>query len=91
MHRGQHGPGNPLRRSVPLGPGAVMRLTRQILIQLAIFAVIATTALAIMVFGYIRLPAAGRHRAVPRDRGVARDRRVVSRATSPTAASRSAR
>ncbi|MGP4057165.1 MCE family protein [Mycobacterium sp. 4D054] len=34
-----------------------MRLTRRILIQLAIFAVIATTALAIMVFAYMRLPA----------------------------------
>ncbi|WP_123025427.1 MCE family protein [Mycolicibacterium stellerae] len=34
-----------------------MILTRQILIQMAIFAVIATTALAIMVFGYMRLPA----------------------------------
>lgn len=34
-----------------------MRLTRQILIQMAIFAVIATTALTIMVFGYMRLPA----------------------------------
>ncbi len=33
-----------------------MRMTRQILIQMAIFAVIATTALAIMVFGYMRLP-----------------------------------
>ena len=34
-----------------------MILTRQILIQMAIFALIATTALAIMVFGYMRLPA----------------------------------
>ncbi|MCP9271043.1 MCE family protein [Mycolicibacterium arenosum] len=34
-----------------------MRMTRQILIQMAIFAVIATTALAIMVVGYMRLPA----------------------------------
>jgi phospholipid/cholesterol/gamma-HCH transport system substrate-binding protein len=34
-----------------------MRLTRQILIQMAIFAVIATTALMIMVFAYMRLPA----------------------------------
>ena len=33
-----------------------MRMTRQILIQMAIFAVIATTALAIMVFTYMRLP-----------------------------------
>ncbi|ULE31416.1 MCE family protein [Mycobacterium sp. IDR2000157661] len=33
-----------------------MRMTRQILIQMAIFAVIATTALAVMVFGYMRLP-----------------------------------
>ena len=33
-----------------------MRLTRQILIQMAIFAVIATTALIIMVLGYMRLP-----------------------------------
>ncbi|MDX1886075.1 MlaD family protein [Mycolicibacterium sp. 120270] len=33
-----------------------MRLTRQIVIQMAIFAVIATTALAIMVFAYMRLP-----------------------------------
>jgi phospholipid/cholesterol/gamma-HCH transport system substrate-binding protein len=33
-----------------------MRLTRQILVQMAIFAVIATTALAVMVFGYMRLP-----------------------------------
>ena len=34
-----------------------MRLTRQIIIQMAIFALIATVALAIMVFGYMRLPA----------------------------------
>ena len=34
-----------------------MRLTRQILIQLTIFAVLAVTALGIMVFGYMRLPA----------------------------------
>ncbi|HYO04909.1 MAG TPA: MlaD family protein [Mycobacterium sp.] len=34
-----------------------MRMTRQILIQMAIFAVIATTALAIMVLAYMRLPA----------------------------------
>lgn len=34
-----------------------MRLTRQILIQMAIFAVLATIALMVMVFGYIRLPA----------------------------------
>ena len=34
-----------------------MRLTRRIVIQLAIFALVATTALAIMVFGYMRLPA----------------------------------
>lgn len=34
-----------------------MILTRQIIIQMAIFALIATTALAIMVFGYMRLPA----------------------------------
>lgn len=34
-----------------------MRLTRQIIIQMTIFALIATTALAIMVFGYMRLPA----------------------------------
>ncbi len=33
-----------------------MRMTRQILIQMAIFAVIATTALAIMVLTYMRLP-----------------------------------
>ena len=33
-----------------------MRLTRQILIQMAIFAVIATAALAIMVVGYMQLP-----------------------------------
>ena len=33
-----------------------MRMTRQILIQMAIFAVIATTALVIMVLGYMRLP-----------------------------------
>src|SRR6185312_11127232 len=33
-----------------------MRMTRQILIQIAIFAVIATTALMIMVFTYMRLP-----------------------------------
>src|ERR1700737_1780831 len=33
-----------------------MILTRQILIQMAIFALVATTALAIMVFGYMRLP-----------------------------------
>lgn len=33
-----------------------MRMTRRILIQIAIFAVIATTALAIMVLGYMRLP-----------------------------------
>jgi phospholipid/cholesterol/gamma-HCH transport system substrate-binding protein len=34
-----------------------MRLTRRILIQMAIFAVVATTALAIMVLAYMRLPA----------------------------------
>jgi phospholipid/cholesterol/gamma-HCH transport system substrate-binding protein len=34
-----------------------MRMTRQILIQMAIFAVVATTALAIMVLAYMRLPA----------------------------------
>ena len=34
-----------------------MRMTRQILIQMAIFAVIATTALSIMVLVYMRLPA----------------------------------
>ncbi len=33
-----------------------MILTRQILIQMAIFALVATTALAIMLFGYMRLP-----------------------------------
>jgi phospholipid/cholesterol/gamma-HCH transport system substrate-binding protein len=33
-----------------------MILTRRILIQIAIFALVATTALAIMVFGYMRLP-----------------------------------
>ena len=33
-----------------------MRLTRQIIIQMAIFAVIATTALGIMVIGYMQLP-----------------------------------
>ncbi|KWX66168.1 MCE family protein [Mycobacterium sp. NAZ190054] len=33
-----------------------MRLTRQMLIQVAIFALLATTALGIMVFGYMRLP-----------------------------------
>jgi phospholipid/cholesterol/gamma-HCH transport system substrate-binding protein len=33
-----------------------MILTRQILIQMAIFAIVATTALAVMVFGYMRLP-----------------------------------
>ena len=34
-----------------------MRMTRQIVIQLLIFSVLATTALAVMVFGYMRLPA----------------------------------
>lgn len=34
-----------------------MRLTRQILIQLTIFALLAAVALGIMVFGYMRLPA----------------------------------
>ncbi len=34
-----------------------MRVTRQMLIQLAIFSVVALTALGIMVFGYMRLPA----------------------------------
>jgi phospholipid/cholesterol/gamma-HCH transport system substrate-binding protein len=34
-----------------------MRMTRQILIQMAIFAVVATTALMIMVLAYMRLPA----------------------------------
>src|SRR6185312_10009477 len=33
-----------------------MILTRRILIQIAIFAIVATTALGIMVFGYMRLP-----------------------------------
>ena len=43
-----------------------MRLTRRILIQMAIFIVIATTALTIMVFVYMRLPAllgVGQYRA----------------------------
>ncbi|MBX7433442.1 MCE family protein [Mycobacterium sp. Y57] len=42
-----------------------MRLTRRILIQMAIFIVIAATALSIMVFAYMRLPAllgAGQYR-----------------------------
>jgi phospholipid/cholesterol/gamma-HCH transport system substrate-binding protein len=34
-----------------------MRLTRQIIIQLLIFSVLAVAALAIMIFGYMRLPA----------------------------------
>ena len=34
-----------------------MRVTRQMVIQLAIFALIATVALGIMVFGYMRVPA----------------------------------
>ena len=34
-----------------------MRVTRRMLVQLAILSVVASTALAIMVFGYIRLPA----------------------------------
>ncbi len=34
-----------------------MRVTRQMLIQLAIFSVVAFTAIAIMVFGYMRVPA----------------------------------
>ena len=33
-----------------------MRVTRQMLIQLAIFSVVATIAIAIMVFGYMRVP-----------------------------------
>ena len=33
-----------------------MRVTRQMLIQLVIFSVVAFTAVAIMVFGYMRLP-----------------------------------
>lgn len=33
-----------------------MILTRRILIQMAIFALVATTALAIMLWGYVRLP-----------------------------------
>ena len=33
-----------------------MILTRRILIQMAIFALVATTALAIMVLGHVRLP-----------------------------------
>ena len=37
--------------------GPNMRMTRQIVIQLLIFSVLATTALAVMVFGYMRLPA----------------------------------
>src|SRR3981081_814632 len=36
-----------------------MILTRQILIQMAIFALLATTALAVMVFGYMQLPETG--------------------------------
>ena len=34
-----------------------MRMTRQILIQLLIFSVLATVALGFMIFGYMRLPA----------------------------------
>ncbi len=34
-----------------------MRMTRQIVIQLLIFSLLATAALAVMVFGYMRLPA----------------------------------
>ncbi len=34
-----------------------MRITRRIVIQMAIFALIATVALGIMVFAYMRLPA----------------------------------
>ena len=34
-----------------------MRMTRQIVIQLLIFSLLATLALAVMVFGYMRLPA----------------------------------
>ena len=34
-----------------------MRMTRQILIQLLIFSVLATVALGVMIFGYMRLPA----------------------------------
>ena len=34
-----------------------MRMTRQIAIQLLIFSLLAATALGIMVFGYMRLPA----------------------------------
>ena len=33
-----------------------MILTRRILIQMAIFALVSITALAVMVFGYMRLP-----------------------------------
>ena len=68
-----------------------MRMTRQILIQMAIFAVIATTALAIMVLVYMRLPAflgVGQYRVTwscPRRAGCTRG------AMSPTAALRSAR
>ena len=45
-----------------------MIMTRRILIQMAIFALVATTALAVMVFGYMRLPDAVRYRAVQGDR-----------------------
>ncbi len=34
-----------------------MHVTRQMLIQLAIFSVLALTAIGIMVFGYMRIPA----------------------------------
>ncbi len=72
--------------------GADMRLTRRILLQMAIFALIATIALTIMVFGYMRLPAffgVGQYQVTMKAR---RKRRPVPRAaTSPTAASRSAR
>ena len=55
-----------------------MRMTRQIVIQLLIFSVLATTALAVMVFGYMRAARHGRHRAVPSHRGTAGNRWAIS-------------
>ena len=68
-----------------------MILTRRILIQMAIFALVATTALAVMVFGYMRLPemlGIGQYK-VPLS--CQRPEGCIRGATSPTAAPRSAR
>ena len=79
--------GNPLIDPVPPRPGTVTcDLSRRIKIQLVIFAVIALAARGRHVFGYIGCPHTVRHRALHRDRRVARrPAGSIRAATSPTA------